>query len=136
MPSVTGPFDVTMTPQGAPDATDGVTLARLALDKRYHGALDATATGEMLSAVTPVKGSAGYVAVERVRGTLEGRIGSFVLMHTGVLDRGAPALVVQVVPDSGTGALAGLTGRLRIVIEGGKHAYEFDYELPEAPPLA
>lgn len=137
MPSITGPFDVTMTPQGAPDAIDGTTLARLSLDKHYHGALEAAGIGEMLSAVTSVKGSAGYVAIERVRGTLEGRVGSFVLQHTGVLDRGVASLVITVVPDSGGGALAGLIGTMRIVIEGGKHAYEFDYTLPAvAPPTA
>lgn len=130
---VSGPFDVTMTPQGSPDAADGTTLARMTLEKHYHGDLWATATGEMLSAVTAVKGSAGYVAIERVRGTLRGRSGSFVLQHTGVLDRGVPSLTITVVPDSGSGELAGLTGAMRIVIEGGKHAYEFDYTLPETP---
>jgi hypothetical protein len=133
MPTVTGPFDVTMTPQGAPDSVDGTTLARLSLDKRYRGELDATATGEMLSAVTGVKGSAGYVALERVRGTLAGRLGTFVLQHTGVLARGAASLTITVVPDSGSGALVGLAGSMNIVIEGGRHSYVFDYTLPEAP---
>lgn len=126
---ISGPFDVKMAPQGSDPAEGGSTLARFALEKTYHGALTATAKGEMISAVTSVKGSAAYSAIERVDGTLDGRRGTFVLQHTGVMDRGAPSLAITVVPDSGTGELAGLSGTMNIVIEAGKHSYEFDYRL-------
>ena len=112
------------------DAADGNTLERRTLDKRFHGDLDAGSRGEMLSAGTAVKGSAGYVAMERVTGTLHGRSGTFVLQHTATMDRGAPSLSITVVPDSGTGELAGLTGHMNIRIEGGQHSYDFEYELP------
>ncbi|MFN8587597.1 MAG: DUF3224 domain-containing protein [Candidatus Eisenbacteria bacterium] len=127
MPRITGAFDVKMLPltpaEGAPP------FGRFALDKRYHGALDATAKGEMIAAMTEVKGSAAYSALEVVDGALDGRRGTFVLQHTGVMDRGAPSLRITVVPDSGTGELAGLAGTLEIVIEGGAHSYVFDYVL-------
>ena len=129
----TGPFDVKLAPQGEPDKADGSTLARYSVDKQYHGALDATATGTMLSAGTDVKGSAGYVAMERVTGKLDGRSGSFVLQHSGTLTRGAPEQSITVVPDSGTGQLTGLTGKLTVIIDSGKHSYDFDYALPAAP---
>jgi hypothetical protein len=132
MPQATGPFDVKMIPE-ASDEAGGLTLGRFALDKRYRGALDATSAGAMLTAMTPVKGSAGYVAVERVTGTLDGRAGSFLLQHSGIMARGAQRLDLGVVPDSGTGALEGLAGTMRIVIEGGTHAYAFDYTLPDGP---
>lgn len=129
----TGPFDVKLAPQGDPDKADGSTLARYSLDKQYHGDLDATATGTMLTAGTDVKGSAGYVAIERVTGKLNGRSGSFVLQHSGTLTRGAPEQSIAVVPDSGTGQLAGLSGKLTVIIDAGKHSYSFDYTLPETP---
>ena len=121
---VSGSFDVTMTPE------PGDFPARQRLDKRYHGPLQATGEGQMLAFMSPVRGSAGYVAVERITGTLEGREGSFVVQHSGLMDRGAPTLAIHVVPDSGTGALAGLAGRMGIRIEGGKHFYDLDYTLP------
>jgi hypothetical protein len=124
-----GPFDVKLTPQPAEPDIDGG-LGRMALDKTFHGDLDATSKGTMLSAMTDVKGSAGYVALERVTGTLHGRRGSFVLQHSGTMDRGAPTLSVSVVPDSGTDELVGLSGTMAIVIAQGKHNYGFDYELP------
>ena len=124
-----GPFDVKLTPQPAEPDIDGG-LARMALDKTFHGDLDATSKGTMLSAMTDVKGSAGYVALERVTGTLHGRRGSFVLQHSGTMDRGAPTLTISVVPDSGTDELAGLSGTMAIVIARGTHNYGFDYELP------
>lgn len=127
-----GPFEVKLVPQGAPDKTEGSTLARMSLDKQYHGGLEATAKGEMLTAGTEVQGSAGYVAIERVTGTLNGRTGSFVLQHCGTLTRGAPVLNITVVPDSGSGQLSGITGKLTVIIESGKHSYEFEYELPPA----
>jgi hypothetical protein len=129
----TGPFDVKLAPQGEDDKADGSTLARYSLDKQYHGDLDATAKGTMLTAGTDVKGSAGYVAIERVTGKLNGLTGSFVLQHSGTLTRGAPVQTITVVPDSGTGQLTGLSGKLTVIIEAGKHSYSFDYTLPETP---
>ncbi len=102
------------------------------MEKQFHGDLEATSKGEMLSAGGSVKGSAGYVAIERVSGTLHGRAGTFVLQHSGVMTRGAPGLTVSVVPDSGTGELAGLAGTMSIVIAEGKHSYELTYTL-DAP---
>jgi hypothetical protein len=126
-----GAFEVRMTPQPAADATpgSGITLGRVLLDKHYHGDLEAAAQGQMLSAMTATPGSAGYVAIEQVSGTLHGRRGSFVLQHSGLMNRGAPQLVVSVVPDSGTDELAGLSGTLNIVIKDGQHGYTFDYIL-------
>src|SRR5271155_2594202 len=127
-----GPFDVKVEAQGEADKGDGSTLGRYSLDKQYHGDLEATAKGTMLTAGTDVKGSAGYVAMERVTGTLKGRSGSFVLQHSATMTRGEPQLSITVVPDSGTGQLAGLTGKLNIIIAAGKHSYEFEYSLPAA----
>lgn len=121
-----GPFDVEMTPQDS-----GGPIGRLALAKRFRGALDASSAGAMLAFRSPVEGSAGYVAMEQVTGTLHGRSGSFVLQHSGTMDRGQPSLVVSVVPDSGTGALAGLVGTLSITVTDGQHRYDLRYELPE-----
>jgi len=124
-----GPFDVTRSAEPLHGRAEGL-LGRHALAKTYHGALDATGIGEMLSAGTPTPGSAGYVAIEKVTGTLDGRKGSFYLQHSGTLDRGQPALSVTVIPDSGTDELTGLKGTMQIVIaDGGKHSYVFDYEL-------
>jgi hypothetical protein len=125
----TGTFDVKLTQQSSDAEDSGTTLGRYALEKQFRGDLDATSEGEMLSAGTQTTGSAGYVAQERVTGTLAGRNGSFVLQHTGVMNRGAPGLTITVVPDSGTGALAGITGTMNIIIEAGKHSYELDYNL-------
>ena len=122
-----GTFDVKLTPQ---PADSGAVPGRMSLDKRFHGDLEGTSQGQMLAATTAVEGSAGYVAIERVSGTLEGRQGSFVLQHSGTMDRGTPRLSVTVVPDSGTEGLAGLQGRMAITIEGGKHFYDFEYSLP------
>ncbi len=124
----TGPFDVKMTPAPAADAAVG----RFTLDKKYHGDLEGSATGEMLTAMTAVKGSAGYVAIEKVTGTLAGRTGSFHLQHHGVMNRSAPTLLITVVPDSGTGELTGLTGKMNISIAAdGAHYYTLEYSLPE-----
>jgi hypothetical protein len=125
----TGSFEVTIVPQADPQL-EGSTLARMLLDKRFHGDLEAGSKGQMLTAGAVVKGSAVYVAVEEVSGTLHGRRGSFALHHSGIMTRGAPDLVIAVVPDSGTGELAGLSGRLSISINDGRHFYEFDYTLP------
>jgi hypothetical protein len=122
-----GPFDVKMTPHPGLEPP----LAQMVLEKRYRGDLDAEGRGVMLSAGTDVAGSAGYVAIESVTGMLGGRSGGFVLQHTGTMNRGEPSLSITVVPDSGTGELAGLSGRLGIDIrEGGAHFYDFDYALP------
>jgi len=125
-----GTFDVKVALM-AEDKAEGSTLGRYSLDKQYHGDLEATAKGEMLTAGTSVKGSAGYVAMERITGTLAGRKGSFMLQHTGTMNRGTPTLTVSVVPDSGTDELAGLTGTLTIIIADGKHSYSLEYSLPE-----
>lgn len=124
----TGPFDVKMTPASAADAAVG----RFTLDKKYHGDLEGSGSGEMLTALTAVKGSAGYVAIEKVTGTLAGRSGTFQLQHAGTMNRGASSLSISVVPDSGTGELAGLTGKMSISIAAdGAHYYTLDYSLPE-----
>lgn len=126
----TGPFDVKLTPQSPVAAIESANLGRQTIDKQFHGDLEATSLGEMIAAMSSVQGSAGYVAMERVTGLLHGKRGSFVLQHTGIMDRGAPSLVITVVPDSGTDALTGLTGSMKIQIEQGKHSYTFDYDLP------
>lgn len=132
--SANGPFEVTLAtqpPDNPPAQKAG--LGRRSIDKRFHGDLEAASHGEMLAAGTEVPGSAGYVALERVSGTLHGRSGSFVLQHNGTMDRGAPTLTIEVVPDSATGELAGLRGSMRIVIDAqGGHRYDFDYTLPDA----
>jgi hypothetical protein len=126
---VNGTFEISMHPEPPYDAIDGVTLARVRFDKRFVGPLDATSDVNMLAARTPVSGSAGYVAIERVTGALEGKRGTFVLQHMGVMTRGTPSLQVTIVPDSGTGELVGLSGRMDIQIVEGKHLYELDYKL-------
>ena len=105
----------------------------MAIEKRYEGDLDATGRGEMLATRTDVEGSAGYVAMEKVTGTLHGKGAASRVQHSGTMDRGAAKLSVTVVPDSGSGELAGLTGTLAIIIEGRKHSYDFNYTLPEGP---
>ncbi|MEO8104178.1 MAG: DUF3224 domain-containing protein [Betaproteobacteria bacterium] len=125
-----GTFDVTLTAQPLADAATGQKLGRMSLDKQFFGDLIGTSKGEMLSAMTDTKGSAGYVAIERVDGSLNGNKGTFVLQHSGTMTRGAPQLWVTVVPDSGTGELAGLAGSLKIDIVDRKHFYDFQYSLP------
>jgi hypothetical protein len=124
----TGRFEVKLLPQPTADADSG--LGRMSIDKVFSGDLQGTSKGEMLAATTAVKGSAGYVAIERVTGTLQGRSGSFTLQHLGTMNRGAPTLTVLVVPDSGTGELTGIAGSLSINITDGQHFYTLDYELP------
>jgi hypothetical protein len=124
-----GTFEVKLTPQADGDA--GAGLGRMILDKRFHGDLEATSQGQMLSAGTAVQGSAGFVALERVSGTLLGRTGTFVLQHHGLMNRGTPSLTITVVPDSGTGELTGLTGMMSIEIAEGRHSYDFEHTLPE-----
>ena len=125
-----GTFEVKLAPQPVEGGAERAALARRTIDKQFHGDLEATSKGEMLAASTSVKGSAGYVALEQVTGTLGGRRGSFVLQHSGTMTRGAPSLTVRVVPDSGTDGLTGLTGAMTIIIADGKHSYDFDYTLP------
>lgn len=125
----TGTFNVKLTPQ-LPDGDPAeASHGRMTIDKTFDGDLQGTSKGEMLAAGTAVKGSAGYVAIEKVSGTLAGKSGTFILQHTGTMNRGAATLSVTVVPDSGTGDLTGLSGRMNIIIDGGAHAYEFDYSL-------
>jgi hypothetical protein len=121
-----GTFDVKLGAQVTEDNAEGA-LGRMSIDKQFHGDLEGTSKGQMLSVATSVKDSAGYVAIERVAGTLNGRKGSFALQHSGTMTRGTPQLTISVVPDSGTGELVGLAGRMTIRITDGKHFYDFDY---------
>lgn len=125
-----GTFDVKIAPL-AEDKGEGSTLGRMSLDKQFHGDLEATSKGEMMTAMTEVKGSAGYVAIERVIGTLQGHAGSFVLLHRGIMSGGGQELSLTVVPDSGSAELVGLGGMMEIKIVDGNHFYEFEYTLPE-----
>lgn len=127
----TGTFEVKLTPQASEDKSSDPTLGRLTIDKQFSGDLVGTSKGQMLTGGTVTKGSAGYVAIEKVSGTLAGRTGTFILQHSGTMTRGTPQLSITVVPDSGTDQLEGLTGKMVINIEAGKHSYEFEYSLPE-----
>jgi hypothetical protein len=130
----TGPFEVKITPQPPEDSAGSPAIARMLLDKQYHGELEATSKGTMLAAGTGAKGSSGgYVALEVVTGTLHGHTGTFVLQHTATMNRGVPTLSITVVPDSGTGELTGLTGKMNIIITDGKHSYDFGYTLAPTP---
>ena len=125
----TGPFEVKLTPQ---DDKGDSSLGRMTIDKQFHGDLEATSKGQMLTGMSEVKGSGTYVAIEKVTGTLQGRNGTFILHHVGIMNRGTPNLTVEVVPDSGTGQLQGLAGKMNIIIApGGAHSYDFEYTLPE-----
>ena len=124
-----GEFTVSMQPLTFESMDADTKLGRMSIDKQITGDLVATTKGQMLSAMTDTKGSAGYVAIEQVTGTLKGKHGTFVLQHTGFMDRGTPSLSVVVVPDSGTGELVGISGDFKIIIEGEKHLYEFSYSL-------
>ncbi len=130
-----GSFEVDLKPQPLHHDPGDARLGRMSIDKRFSGALEATSQGEMLSAMTGVQGSAGYVAIELVTGTLDGKSGSFVLQHSSTMSRGAPEQNVTVVPDSGTSELAGLAGRMKIHVADGKHTYELEYTLGESPEL-
>ena len=127
MPQATGPFEVKLTPQTDPNSDPA--LGRMILDKQFHGDLDATSQGQMLTAGS-AQVSGVYVAIEKVTGTLHGRKGTFVLHHTGVVERRGPQLTIAVAPDSGTGDLAGISGKMEIAMADGKHSYTFDYLLP------
>jgi hypothetical protein len=120
-----GVFEVKLVPQATGDTTPG----RMSIDKQFHGDLEGTSKGEMLAAMTAVKGSAGYVAMEKVDGALQGLGGTFVLQHSGTMTRGVQQLLISVVPDSGTGQLEGLAGTMTIAIADGKHSYDFEYAI-------
>ncbi len=126
-----GTFEVKLIPQAQEEKSEDATLGRMLIDKQFHGDLEATSKGQMLAAMTAVKGSAGYVAIEKVTGKLHGRTGTFVLQHSGAMNRSVPQLSVTVVPDSGAGELVGLSGNMNIIIAEGKHSYEFDYTLAD-----
>lgn len=129
---ISGQFDVKLNPLDTfTKGRDTIKLGRMAIEKVFHGELTASSKGEMLSAMTPVKGSAGYVAIEQVSGTLCERDGSFVLQHYGIMNRGEDKLVLEVLPDSGTGQLQGLRGQMAISVENGEHYYQFDFSLPD-----
>jgi hypothetical protein len=132
MTHASGTFEVKLTPQ-ATDDNAGDSIGGLTIDKQFHGDLEATSRGQMLTAGTDVAGSAGYVAIERIIGTLHGRSGSFILQHSGTMTRRAPQLTVTVVPDSGKGQLVGLSGRMTIEIADDRHSYAFEYTLVETP---
>ncbi len=126
-----GTFEVKLNPQAPDDKVGHPTVGRMSIDKQFHGDLEATSKGQMLAVSTDVQGSAGYVAMERVTGTLHGQSGAFTLQHSGTMTRGVQQLSVTVVPDSGTGELVGLAGKMTIEIVDGEHLYGFDYTLTE-----
>jgi hypothetical protein len=129
-----GPFEVKIEPQPPEEKAGGAAVGRMLLAKQFHGDLEATSKGTMLASGTGAKGSSGgYVALEIVTGTLKGHTGTFVLQHSATMNRGEPQLSITVVPDSGTGQLTGLSGRMNINIADGKHSYDFEYTLPETP---
>ncbi len=129
-----GTFEVKLTPQASDEKAEDASLGRMTIEKQFHGDLEGTSKGQMLTAGTGAKGSSGgYVAIEKISGTLHGRSGSFVLQHSGTMTRGTPQLTITVVPDSGTGQLVGLAGTMTIKIADGKHSYEFEYTLAKAP---
>lgn len=127
-----GTFEVKVIPQAADETAGDAAISRYLLDKQFHGDLEATSKGQMLAAGLPADGSGGYVAMEKVSGALNGRKGSFALQHNGTMKGGAAEMNVIVVPGSGTDQLAGLEGKMTIIIADGKHSYEFEYALAEA----
>jgi uncharacterized protein DUF3224 len=131
MPRATGPFDVSLKPLPMDTDSGSELLGRMSIEKQFRGDLEGTSKGQMLTGGTAIKNSAAYVAIERVTGSLKGRKGSFILQHTGLMNRGAPSLVITVVPDSGTDQLEGLKGTMTINIEAGKHSYQLDYTLAD-----
>jgi hypothetical protein len=133
MPRATGTFDVALKPLPMDEDPASRLLGRMSIDKQFHGDLDGTSKGQMLTGGTIIRNSAGYVAIERVTGSVKGRKGSFILQHNGTMNRGEPSLVITVVPDSGTDQLEGLKGTMKIDIDAGKHSYELDYVLANYP---
>ena len=133
MPRATGFFDVSLKPLTMDPDPGSPLLGRMSIDKQFHGDVEATSKGQMLTGGTIIKNSAGYVAIERVTGSVKGRKGSFILQHNGTMNRGEPSSVITVVPDSGTEQLEGLKGSMKIDIDAGKHSYELDYVLANYP---
>jgi Protein of unknown function (DUF3224) len=131
MPHAIGTFEVKLVPLAAEGDPQDPALGRMSIDKQFHGDLEGTSKGQMLTGGTSVKGSGAYVAIEKVSGTLHGRRGSFILQHLGIMTRGTPQLTITVVPDSGTEELVGISGRFNIKIDDGKHSYDFEYTFPE-----
>jgi len=129
--NASGMFEVKVIPQTPEDNVGDPTVGRMSLDKQFQGDLEAVSRGEMLAVRTETEGSAGYVAMERVAGTLDGRSGTFALQHSGTMTRGVPQLLITVVPDSGTGQFTGLSGQMKINIVDGKHSYDFEYTLAD-----
>lgn len=126
-----GSFSVEIKPQSKAVAMDGVSLGRMSLTKEFTGDIVGKSTGQMLTALTPTKGSAGYVAIERVSATVHGKRGGFVLQHSGIMNEGRQTLSISVVPGSGTGALTGIEGILKLEVAEGEHYYQLEYSLPE-----
>ena len=133
MPRATGTFEVSLKPLSMDNDPGSPLLGRMSIDKQFHGDVEATSRGQMLTGGTIIRNSAGYVAIERVTGSVKGRKGSFILQHNGTMNRGEPSLVITVVPDSGTEQLEGLKGSMKIDIDAGKHSYELDYVLANFP---
>jgi hypothetical protein len=125
-----GTFTVKLNPQPADDYADAIALGRMTIDKQFEGDLQATSKGQMLTGMSSIKGSAGYVAIEQITGVLAGRRGTFILQHIGTMARSVSSLTITVVPDSGTDELAGLTGSMAINVDGGQHSYTLEYTLP------
>ena len=132
MTNANGTFEVKLAPQPPDDNAADAVPGRMLIDKQFHGDLEGVSKGQMLATMTAVEGSAGYVAIERVSGTLRGRSGSFILQHSSTMARGVPQQSIIVIPDSGTDQLVGLSGRMTIRIADGKHYYEFEYTLDES----
>ena len=133
MPRATGTFDVSLKPLPMDHDAGSELLGRMSIDKQFRGELEGTSKGQMLTGGTIIRNSAGYVAIERVVGSVKGRKGSFILQHAGAMNRGEPSLVITVVPDSGTDQLEGLKGTMKIDISAGKHSYELEYVLANFP---
>src|SRR5689334_19255531 len=126
-----GSFEVTLSSEPPFDSSEGIAFSRMTVDKRFSGPLDAIAKVYMMAAGTPVKGSGAYVAIERITGTLDGKRGSFSVVHAAFMNRGSPSLEITIIPDSGTGELTGIAGKIAIEITGGRHFYSLEYTLPE-----
>ena len=127
-----GTFEVQIAPMPADAYADGATMGRMSIDKQLTGDLVATGKGHMITGMGGERGSAAYSAIERISGTLAGRTGTFMLQHTGVMNRGAQQLSITIIPDSGTGELAGISGVFHLTIEGKVHSYDLEYTLPPA----
>lgn len=126
-----GTFDLNFSGEAAHDVVERVALSRARIDKVFHGTITGTSVAHMLACNTGVEKSAGYVAIERIHGTIDGREGTFCVLHIGVMDRGARGLTVRIVPDSGTGELRGIRGEMTLRIEDNKHHYRIEYAFGE-----